>query len=82
MQIDIFGAYVSSKYPDQPAKVQNLVRFFAFIHLFVCVEVLPNGIMSSMISLPNHTSSRQDYSSKRLTSIMHILLPDTENGLS
>ena len=41
--------------------------------LFVCVEVLqpsqPNGVMSSAVSLPNH----------RLTSIVHILSPETDN---
>ena len=35
--------------------------------LFVCVEVLrpsqPNGVMSSMVSLPNHISIEQAYSS-------------------
>ena len=46
---------------------------------FVCVEVLrpsqPNGVMSSAVSLPNHTFTWQAYSSKRLTSIVHILSP-------
>ena len=38
---------------------------FAFLHvcLFVCVEVLrpsqPNGVMSSAVSLPNHTFTGQ-----------------------
>ena len=45
--------------------------------LFVCVEVLrpsqPNGVMSSAVSLLNHTFTGQAYSSKRLTSIVHIL---------
>ena len=45
--------------------------------LFVCVEVLwpsqPNGVMSSTVSLPNHTFTGQAQSSKRLTSIVHIL---------
>ena len=44
---------------------------------FVCVEVLrpsqPNGVMSSVVSLPNHTFTGQALSSKRLTSIVHIL---------
>ena len=48
---------------------------------FVCVEVLrpsqPNGVMSSAVSLPNHTFTGQAYSSKRLTSIVHSLSPDT-----
>ena len=33
------------------------------LHLFVCVEVLrpsqPNGVMSSAVSLPNHTFTGQ-----------------------
>ena len=52
-------------------------------YLFVCVEVLrpsqPNGVMSSTVSLPNHTFTGQAKSSKRLTSIVHILLPETDN---
>ena len=50
---------------------------------FVCVEVLwpsqPNGVMSSTVSLPNHRFTGQAYSSKRLTSIVHILSPETDN---
>ena len=46
---------------------------------FVCVEVLrpsqPDGVMSSAVSLPNHTFTGQGWSSKRLTSIVHILSP-------
>ena len=48
----------------------------------VCVEVLrpsqPNGVMSSAVSLP-HTFTGQALSSKRLTSIVHILSPETDN---
>ena len=48
--------------------------------MFVCVEVLrpsqPNGVMSSAVSLPNHTFTGQALSSKRLTSIVHILSPE------
>ena len=51
--------------------------------LFVCVEFLwpsqPNGVMSSVVSLPNHTFTGQALSSKRLTSIVHILSPETDN---
>ena len=51
--------------------------------LFVCVEVLwpsqPNGVMSSAVSLPNHMFTGQALSSKRLTSIVHILSPETDN---
>ena len=54
--------------------------------MFVCVEVLlpskPNGVMSSAVSLPNHTFTGQAWSSKRLTSIVHILSPETDNCLS
>ena len=50
---------------------------------FVCVEVLrpsqPNGVMSSAVSLPNHTFTGQALSSKRLTSIVHFLSPETDN---
>ena len=50
---------------------------------YVCVEVLwpsqLNGVMLSAVSLPNHTFTGQDYSSKRLTSIVHILSPETDN---
>ena len=60
--------------------------FFGLWHvycLFVCVEVLrpsqPNGVMSSAVSLPNHTFTGQALSSKRLTSIVHILSPETDN---
>ena len=59
------------------------LKFVCFIKLFVCVEVLqpsqPNGVMSSMVSLPNHTFTGQAQSSKRLTSIVHILLAETDN---
>ena len=52
---------------------------------FVCVEVLrpsqPNGVMSSAVSLPNHTFTGQALSSKRLTSIVHILSPETDRQL-
>ena len=45
---------------------------------FVCVEVLRpgqlNGVMSSMVNLPNNTFTGQDKSSKWLTRIVHILL--------
>ena len=45
--------------------------------VFVCVEVLrpsqPSGVMSSAVSLPNHTFTG------RLTSIVHILSPETDN---
>ena len=54
--------------------------------LFVCVEVLrpsqPNGVMSSAVSLPNHTFTGQALSSKRLTSIVHIVSPETDNSPS
>ena len=50
---------------------------------FVCVEVLgpsqPNGVMPSAASLLNHTFTGQAQSSKQLTSIVHILSPETDN---
>ena len=52
------------------------------LYVFV-VEVLrpsqPNGVMSSAVSLPNHTFTGQAWSSKWLTSIVHILSPETDN---
>ena len=51
--------------------------------LFVCVGVLqlsqPEGVMSSMVTLPNHTFTGQAQSSKCLASIVHILSPKTDN---
>ena len=38
-----------------------------------------NGVMSSPVSLSNHSFNGQTYSSKRLTSIVHILSPETAN---
>ena len=35
--------------------------------------------MSSAVSLPNHTFTGQAWSSKRLTSIVHSLSPETDN---
>ena len=53
------------------------------LYLFVCVEVLqprqPNGVMSSTVSLPNHTFTGQALSTKQLTSIVYILSPETDN---
>ena len=53
------------------------------VDLFVCVEVLwpsqPNGVISSVVSLPNHTFTGQAQSSKLLTSNVHILSPETDN---
>ena len=40
-----------------------LILFYTFRDFFVCVEVLrpsqPNGVMSSAVSLPNHTFTGQ-----------------------
>ena len=59
---------------------------FTFLSLFVwfvCVEVLrpsqPSWVMSSAVSLPNHTFTGQAYSSKQLTSTVHILSLETDN---
>ena len=52
--------------------------------MFVCLcwgftASQPNGVMSSAVSLPNHTFPGQALSSKRLTSIVHTLSPETDN---
>ena len=53
-----------------------------YIHVFVCVEVLrprqPNGLMSSAVSLHDHSFTGQAKSSKRLNSIVHILSPEAD----
>ena len=50
--------------------------------MFVCVEILrpsqPNGVMSSAVSLLTQTFTGQAESSKRLTSIVHNLSPETD----
>ena len=37
------------------------------------------GVMLSAVSLPNHTFPKQAESSKQLTSIVQISLPETDN---
>ena len=39
----------------------------------------PSGVMLSAVSLPNQEFTGQAWSSKRLTSIVHILSPETDN---
>ena len=64
------------------APLHNLAKVL-LLGLFVCVEVLrpnqTNGVMSSAVSLPNHTFTGQAWSSTRLTSVVHILSPETDN---
>ena len=64
-------------------QTQSFLSVCLFMVYIVCVEVLrpsqPNGVMSSAVSLPNHTFTGQALSSKRLTSIVHILSPETDN---
>ena len=54
--------------------------------LVVCIEFLqpsqPTGVISSVVSLPNHTFTGQAESSKWWTSIVHILLPEIDNNPS
>ena len=61
----------------------NLCYFHMGKILFVCVEVLrpnqPIGVMLGTVSLSNHTFTGQALSSKQLTSIVHILLQETDN---
>ena len=44
-------------------KPSHLDLFCLYLYMFVCVEVLrpsqPNGVMSSAVSLPNHTFTGQ-----------------------
>ena len=65
----------SNEYPRGLAKEAYWVT--------TCVEVLrpnqSNGVILSMINLPNHTFNGQAQSSKRLISTVHSLLPETDN---
>ena len=42
----------------------------------------PNRVMSSAVSLPSHSFTGQAQSSKRLTGIVHIFSPETDNNPS
>ena len=48
---------------DVSVQYRRNKEFYQYIGLFVCVEVLrpsqPNGVMSSVVSLPNHTFTGQ-----------------------
>ena len=83
MQKTCLRLYADSEGPDQPAQWRSLFanRIIGYYRDFICVEVLrprqPNGVMSSAFSLPNHTFTGQD-SSKRLTSIVHVLSPEKD----
>ena len=79
---DIFS--ISSAHSDKCSIAYDQCFFLLkSMNRFVCVEFLrpsqPNGVMSSAVSLPNHTFTGQAWSSKLLTSIVHILLPETDN---
>ena len=76
---------------NHQTKINDVFFFSQKIRLEIsfklfCAEVLrpsrPNGVMSSAVSLPNHTFTGQALSSKRLTSIVHILSPETDNCTS
>ena len=55
-----FEKGASNEYPQQMFSLRNKIIVVA---PFVCVEVLrpsqPNGVMSSAVSLPNHTFTGQ-----------------------
>ena len=76
--------YSKHKSPESLSKRASWSDFTYGISLiFVCVEVLrpsqPNGVKSSVVSLSNHRFTGQAWSSKGLTSIVHNLLPETDN---
>ena len=54
----------SNEYTQHTIIVENIEKkSLIYHHLFVCVKVLrpsqPNGVMSSAVSLPNHTFTGQ-----------------------
>ena len=55
--------FFNSFMPDGFFYLNSLDRSISYIEGFVCVEVLrpsqPNGVMSSAVSLPNHTFTGQ-----------------------
>ena len=65
--------------------LQYIIFFYCYCFVLFCFEVLrpsqPNGVMSSVVSLPNHTFTGQAWFSKRLTSVVHSLSPETDNCL-
>ena len=54
-------------------------HFVFIVYAVVLRPSQPSGFMLSAVSLPNHTFTGQAQSSKRLTSIMHNLSPETDN---
>ena len=63
--------------PQYIDMVNRLCLIASLNHLFVLRYYGQcNGVMLSTISLPNHTFTGQ--SSKRLTSVVHILSPETD----
>ena len=81
---DLFNNAYASELHQQVIAIQiGTHNICLYVCLFVCVEVLrpsqPNGVMSSAVSLPNHTFTGQALSSKRFSSIVHILSPETDN---
>ena len=77
------SCYLKTSLNFEQLGLASKVFTISTFHYFVCVEVLrpsqPNGVMSSAVSLPNHTFTGQAWSSKRLTSIVHSLSPETDN---
>ena len=75
-KISFWGICVAST-----SMVSDLIGVSLSWYLFVCSEVLwlsqLIGVMLSMVSLHKYTFTGQ--SSKRLTSIVHILSPETDN---
>ena len=67
---------VMNDYSKERLRMSNIL-------FVICVEVLrpsqPIGVMSSAVNLSNHTFIGQALSSKRLTNIVHILSPETDN---
>ena len=65
----VLWEYFSEKGPWDSWDIIICLRFYG--------PSQPNGVMSSAVSLPNHTFTGQ--SSKQLTSIVHIPSPETDN---
>ena len=58
-KLGIVNNNMYAKYDPNPSILSQDIEQKPILGIFVCVEVLrpsqPNGVMSSVVSLPNHT---------------------------
>ena len=74
----MFSLRNKKKFSAFQLKTKKMKHCILFVLRFYG-PVNPMGVMSSAVSLPNNTFTGQSYSSKWLTSIVHILSSETDN---